>query len=447
MSFPTFTAEILSRHAIKHSDVRNFVCPYCQKGFKTKANCRHHMQVHKSDIIKHVKNQLVNGGIPEETANAIRTYPPPLTESNTFNDIINIDGTRTVKVTPAKDHIKYILLFNNDNVPQEEPTPQNISNQPIIQQQHTEPLQHHLPQISEDLVNLHETCISQPLYLGLDTDIAIELDEFELIDKSLPLMDVTVLPIVDPNLLVDEVIPMNVEFDIVATNHSNTNLLDNTYIHTESTETINFNLAEHNDNVGQVIVVVPEEKPAVSVGKQACQICTKAFKKPIDLRRHMRTHSGEKPFKCELCLKSFTLRCILMEHLKVHDAHKTKYPCHICRKSFTTKGSLRVHLRIHSNQKPYKCAFCELTFRTSGHQRRHEMVHIKEAKRLSVNPNDIQTKLSNSKLQPILDAINMASSNLQASGISSMECLEPQSEVYIEQVNFGRVFMKMHSSY
>ena len=33
---------------------------------------------------------------------------------------------------------------------------------------------------------------------------------------------------------------------------------------------------------------------------RACQVCTKIFPKPSDLKRHMMCHTGEKPFKCEV---------------------------------------------------------------------------------------------------------------------------------------------------
>ena len=81
-----------------------------------------------------------------------------------------------------------------------------------------------------------------------------------------------------------------------------------------------------------------------------CTYCSKEFKKPSDLVRHIRIHTHEKPYKCSQCYRAFAVKSTLTAHVKTHTGVK-EYKCHVCDKMFSTQGSLKVHLRLHTGKK------------------------------------------------------------------------------------------------
>ncbi|XP_063609183.1 zinc finger protein Xfin-like [Penaeus indicus] len=140
----------------------------------------------------------------------------------------------------------------------------------------------------------------------------------------------------------------------------------------------------------------------------ACPYCPFRASQTENLKRHIRRHTGEKPFACNFCPYRSTEKSSLKNHIWVHhpsDRHTLQvepgtdeqagwrdnlgpefglnkgpksHQCPYCPYNTNFTTHLQNHVRTHTGEKPYQCQYCSLRFAQKGSLRSHILTHTGE---------------------------------------------------------------------
>lgn len=104
---------------------------------------------------------------------------------------------------------------------------------------------------------------------------------------------------------------------------------------------------------------------------------------PIKQRKYpnrpSKTPPHERPYPCpvEQCDRRFSRSDELTRHIRIHTGQKP-FQCKICYRAFSRSDHLTTHIRTHTGEKPFSCDVCGRKFARSDEKKRHTKVHLKQ---------------------------------------------------------------------
>lgn len=82
-----------------------------------------------------------------------------------------------------------------------------------------------------------------------------------------------------------------------------------------------------------------------------CIFCQKVMSCRSSLQMHIRTHTGERPFRCKICGRAFATKGNLKAHMSIHKIKppmRSQFKCPVCHQKFSNGIILQQHIRIHT---------------------------------------------------------------------------------------------------
>ncbi|CAA9997304.1 unnamed protein product, partial [Nesidiocoris tenuis] len=107
--------------------------------------------------------------------------------------------------------------------------------------------------------------------------------------------------------------------------------------------------------------ILHESQQMEGSGKFECSFCRKTVNESY-AKKHMMTHTMERPYSCHIC----SYRGTLERHMQTHYGKKFPCPEEGCIFEARSQGELTIHSRTHSDLRQFKCTLCSYSAKTKN---------------------------------------------------------------------------------
>ena len=81
--------------------------------------------------------------------------------------------------------------------------------------------------------------------------------------------------------------------------------------------------------------------------------------------------SSSRSWRCTECAESFPSNQKRLAHMKRKHPHVKIFKCPMCPREFRRRADMNKHVRIHTGERPYECDLCGRRFKDSSNRTRH----------------------------------------------------------------------------
>jgi len=376
----------LKRHIVTHSNIKPYECVYCKKKFRRKD----HLNGHFKCFLAHASSCFCDRCKVHYSCEVIKADDSPEVNSDTFQCLICLE--LFIEMSSVKHHFLNVHKKEADVLLQ-------IQNQ-FAERNQKKNLSYNHENVPNKIISVKRSNKDEKLKSkimkkadkevvkvnGIQNDNSVDHNRFE------NFMNYHIYENSADNFVQINTAPVKNQLAVKTTNHKEPNPDYSSVDYVDHTNIVSKNKQYYHCRVCNKSVTSLEAKMGHEMMHDhgsnkniPCNVCNRTFVEYSKLVRHLRTHTGSKPFSCKYCDKKFARKDHLHSHevsncfmkpkndpdvipikkskkLGLKNGTKRGIECLLCPEMFTDNSKLAAHLLSHKDVYSFDCKFCSRKF-------------------------------------------------------------------------------------